>query len=161
MEVQAASKSDIPAIMLIERVEGYARLVGRWEAAQHAIEIENPSCRYLLARDGMDLVGFAILQDVGSPNQCVRLRRIAVRNAGRGVGSGLLRSLLQTCFDDLAAHRVELLVFTDNERAYRTYLRNGFAEEGVLRDIHRDADGSFRSMRLMSLLKPEWAARVG
>jgi RimJ/RimL family protein N-acetyltransferase len=129
MEVQVATRSDIPAIMLVERGEGYARLVGRWEAEQHAAEIESPSNRYLLARDGTDLVGFAILQDMGSASQCVRLRRIAVRNAGRGVGSSLLRSVLRICFDDLAAHRVELMVFVDNERAYRTYLRTGFTEE--------------------------------
>jgi RimJ/RimL family protein N-acetyltransferase len=71
----------------------------------------------------------------------------------------LLKSVLRVCFDELAAHRVELFVFEDNERAYRTYLKTGFVEEGIVRDIHRDADGSFRSMRLMSLLGPEWAAR--
>ena len=88
MEVQVATKSDIPAIMLVERVEGYARLVGRWDAEQHAVEIENPSSRYLLARDGAaDVAGFAILQGVGSANQCLLLKRIAVRNAGRGIGS--------------------------------------------------------------------------
>jgi RimJ/RimL family protein N-acetyltransferase len=159
MQIQAATKSDIPAIMRVERIEGYARLVGRWDAEEHATEIESPSCRYLVARDGTDIAGFAILQGVGSANHCVRLRRIAVGHAGRGVGSGLLRSVLQICFDDLAAHRVELFVFLDNERAYRTYLRIGFAEEGVVRDLHRDADGSFRSMRLMSMLRQEWAAQ--
>lgn len=156
MQVEAATKSDIPAIMRVERTEGYARLVGRWEAEEHSTEIENPSCRYLVARDGTDIAGFAILQGVGSGNQCVRLRRIAVANPGRGVGSGLLRSVLQICFADLAAHRVELFVFVDNERAYRTYLRTGFSEEGVVRDLHRDADGTFRSMRLMSMLRQEW-----
>jgi hypothetical protein len=29
MEIQAATASDIPAIMLVERMEGYARLVAR------------------------------------------------------------------------------------------------------------------------------------
>jgi RimJ/RimL family protein N-acetyltransferase len=159
MHIQAATKSDIPEIMRVERVEGYARLVGRWEAEQHATEIENPSTRYLVARDGTDIAGFAILQSVGSANQCIRLRRIAVGNAGRGVGSSLLRSVLQICFDDLAAHRVDLHVFVENERAYRTYLKTGFTEEGIVRDGHRDADGSFRSMRLMSMLRPEWAAQ--
>jgi len=43
----------------------------------------------------------------------------------------------------------------ENERARRAYAKAGF-EEGVRRDYHRDADGSFRSMRLMSLLSPEW-----
>ena len=159
MKIQAATPSDIPAIMRVERMKGYARLVGRWDAERHAIEIENPSCRYLLARDETDIAGFAILQGVGSAGQCLRLKRIAVRNAGHGIGSRFLRSVLRVCFDDLTAHRVELFVFDDNERAYRTYVKNGFVEEGLVRDLHRDADGSFRSMRLMSLLRPEWAAR--
>jgi RimJ/RimL family protein N-acetyltransferase len=159
MQVQAATKSDIPAIMRVERTDGYTRLVGRWEAEQHATEIENPSCRYLVARDGTGIAGFAILQGVESANHCVRLRRIAVGNTGRGVGSVLLRSVLQICFEDLAANRVELFAFVDNERAYRTYLKTGFSEEGVVRDLHRDADGTFRSMRLMSMLRREWAAQ--
>jgi RimJ/RimL family protein N-acetyltransferase len=156
MQVEATTTSDIPAIMRVERTDGYARLVGRWEAEEHATEIENASCRYLVARDGADVAGFAILQRIGSPNQSIRLRRIAVGNAGRGVGSILLRSVLQICFAELAANRVELFVFVENERAYRTYLKNGFAEEGVVRDLHRDADGNFRSMRLMSMLRREW-----
>ena len=159
MHIQAATKSDIPAIMRVERVEGYAPLVGRWEVEQHATEIENPSTRYLVARDGTEIAGFAILQGVGSAHQCIRLRRIAVANAGRGVGSRLLRSVLQFCFDDLAAHRVELLVFPENERAYRAYLKSGFTAEGIVRDLHRNTDGTFRSMRLMSMLRPEWAAQ--
>ena len=159
MQVQAATKSDIPAIMRVERIEGYARLIGEWEAERHAAEIENPSCRYLVARDGTGIAGFAILQNIGSTNQSVRLRRIAVENIGRGVGSLLLRSVLQTCFEDLAANRVELFVFVDNQRAHRTYLKTGFVEEGVLRDVHREADGTFRSSRLMSMLRREWTVR--
>lgn len=158
MHVQAATKSDIPAIMRVERIEGYARLIGGWDAERHSIEIEKPSCRYLVARDGTGVAGFAILQGIGRINQSVRLRRIAVENVGRGVGSILLRSVLQTCFEDLAANRVELFVFVDNERAYRTYLKTGFVEEGILRDVHREADGTFRSSRLMSMLRREWAA---
>jgi len=159
MQIQAATKSDIPAIMRVERTDGYAGLVGRWDAEEHTAEIEKPSCRYLVARDGTGVAGFAILQGVGSANHCVRLRRIAVGNTGRGVGSILLRSVLQLCFGTLAANRVELFVFIDNERAYRTYLKTGFSEEGVVRDLHRDADGTFRSMRLMSMLRQEWAAQ--
>ena len=159
MQVQPATPSDIPAIMRVERVDGYARFIGRWDAEQHAAELENPSSRYLVVRDGTDIAGFALLQEIGRFSQSVRLRRIAVENAGRGIGSVLLRSVLQTCFDDLAAHRVYLYVFVENERAYRTYLKNGFVAEGIVRDGHRDPDGSFRSMRLMSMLRPEWAAR--
>jgi len=41
----------------------------------------------------------------------------------------------------------------------RVYAKIGFIEEGILRDLHRNMDGSFRSMRLMSILKPDWAGR--
>jgi RimJ/RimL family protein N-acetyltransferase len=159
MQIQVATRSDIPAIMRVERVEGYARFIGRWDAEQHATEIEKPSSRYLVVRDETDIAGFALLQGIGNANQSVRLRRIAVENTGRGVGSVLLRSVLQICFNDLAAHRVDLYVFVENERAYRTYLKTGFVAEGIIRDVHRDPDGSFRSSRLMSMLRPEWAAR--
>jgi predicted GNAT family acetyltransferase len=133
--------------MALERLDGYEPLVGRWEADQHAAEIRNPANRYFVAREDNEIVAFAILQGVTSPNRCIRLRRIIARNPERGTGSTFL----------LAAHRVDLHVHLDNERARRVYAKMGFAEEGIVRDLHRNRDGSFQSLRLMSILKPEWA----
>jgi len=159
MEIRPATASDIPIIMELERLDSYEPLVGRWEADQHAAEIGNPSTRYLVAREGKEIVAFAILQGVTAPNACIPLRRIIARNPEHGVGSKFLGSVLDICFGELAAHRVELLVHLANERARRVYARIGFVEEGILRDLHRNKDGSFRSMRLMSILKPEWVGR--
>jgi RimJ/RimL family protein N-acetyltransferase len=156
MDVGTGTEADIPAIMAIERLDGYAPLVGRWEADQHAAELKTPSSRYLVAREANEVVAFAILQGLTSPNRCVRLKRIIARNPQRGVGSQFLRSVLDVCFSELAAHRVDLFVHMHNERARRVYAKIGFTEEGILRDLHRNEDGSFRSMRLMSILKPEW-----
>jgi ribosomal protein S18 acetylase RimI-like enzyme len=64
------------------------------------------------------------------------------RPTGRGDGSRFLQSILQICFNELAAHRVDLLVHMENERARRVYTRTSFVEEGILRDYHRAADGS-------------------
>jgi RimJ/RimL family protein N-acetyltransferase len=143
--------------MQLERLDGYDRLVGRWEAEQHEREIGNASNRYFVGLDGDAIVAFAILQNVGSANRCIRIRRIIAESPGRGVGSRFLQSILGICFDELAAHRVELLVHMENERARHVYARTGFIEEGILRDLHRNADSSFHPMRLMSLLRPEWA----
>ena len=52
--------------MRVERVEGYARFIGRWDAEQHAIEIEKPSSKYLVICDGADIAGFALLQGIGN-----------------------------------------------------------------------------------------------
>jgi RimJ/RimL family protein N-acetyltransferase len=159
MDVSTGTEADIPVIMTLERLDGYEPLVGRWEADQHGIEIGNPSTRYLVAREDNEIVAFAILQGVTTPHRCIRLRRVIARNPERGIGSRFLRSVLDICFNELAAHRVELLVHLDNERARRVYARIGFAEEGILRDLHRNEDGSFRSMRLMSILETEWVSR--
>ena len=158
MDVSAGTEADIPVIMALERLDGYEPLVGRWEADVHVVEIKNPANRYLVAREGNEVVAFAILQGVTTPHRCIRLRRIIARNPQRGVGSAFLRSVLDICFNELDGHRVELLVHLDNERARKVYAKIGFAEEGILRDLHRNKDGSFRSMRLMSILQPEWAA---
>jgi predicted GNAT family acetyltransferase len=159
MDVSTATETDIPVIMAIERLDGNESLVGRWDADQHAIEIKNPATRYLVAREGTEAVAFAILQGLTAANRCVRLRRIIARNPQRGIGSKFLGSVLDICFDELGAHRVELFVHLHNERARRVYAKIGFTEEGVIRDIHGNADGSFRSMRLMSILKTEWMCR--
>jgi len=160
MDVLTATDADIPVIMVLERLDGYEQLVGRWEADRHALEIKNSSNKYLVAREANEIVAFAILQGLTSPNRCVRVRRLIARNPQRGTGSTFLRSVLDLCFGELAMHRVELLVHLDNERARRVYAKIGFAEEGILRDLHRNTDGSFRSMRLMSILKPDWVART-
>src|SRR5215475_13427457 len=110
LEIRAATPSDIPILMQLERLDGYDRLVGRWEADQHAKEIVTPSNRYFVGLDDGEIVAFSILQNVGSPNRCIRIRRIIAESPGHGVGSSFLQSVLRICFGELAAHRVELLV---------------------------------------------------
>ncbi len=159
MDVSTATEADIPVIMQLERLDGYERFVGRWEHEQHTAEINNPASKYLVARENGEIVAFAILQGLAAANRSIRLKRIIARNPERGIGSRFLRSVLDVCFGELAAHRVDLFVHLHNERARSVYARIGFAEEGILRDLHRNEDGSFRAMRLMSILKPEWADR--
>jgi RimJ/RimL family protein N-acetyltransferase len=159
MHVSTGTEADIPVIMTLERIDGYERFVGRWEHEQHSAEMKNPASKYLVARDNGEIVAFAILQGLTTPNRSIRLKRIIARNPERGTGSKFLRSVLDVCFNELAAHRVDLFCHLNNERARRVYANIGFTEEGILRDLHRNADGSFRSMRLMSILEADWAGK--
>ena len=61
-------------------------------------------------------------------------------------------------FVDLAAHRLWLDVYTDNERARRTYRALGFVEEGTMLDCIWQG-GKFRPLVLMSMLESEYWAR--
>lgn len=159
--IDAARPADIPAIMAIERRPGYDRLVGRWEEAQHHAEMAKPSVRYFALREADALAGFAIVQGIGEANCRAHLKRIAVAEPGRGDGARLLRGLIDTLYAETDTNRLDLDVFVGNERAKRAYEKAGFTAEGVLREHHRDADGGYRDVWLMSILRREWLAAHG
>ena len=142
--------------MRIERGEGFERLVGRWAADQHADEMALPGSRYCVARGAAAVEGFALLQGLDDPHGCATLRRIAAARPGSGIGAALLEAALAVAFGEAAVHRLQLRVYPENVRARRTYARTGFVEEGLLRDVGRAADGTRRSMIMMSMLRPEW-----
>ncbi len=56
-------------------------------------------------------------------------------HAGKGVGSALLKAVIDMADNWLALRRLELTVFWDNDAALALYRKHGFEEEGVLRDF--------------------------
>lgn len=157
LRIERARPSDIPAIQAIEADPRYEGLVGRWPRARHRQEMALPSSRYFVLLDGEgEVAGFALLQGFDDPDRKVHLKRIAVREPGAGLGSRLLRAVLDSIYRETGVNRIDLDVFLGNDRARRTYEKAGFKVEGVLRDYHRDGDGSFRDMWLMSVLRRDW-----
>ena len=158
--ITRATPADIPTLMRIERREGNEDLVGRWTAEQHAAEMDVPGSLYLVDRPehGGEARGFVMLQQLDSSDLGATLRRIAVDPPGEGRGAALLTATLAHVFEETPLHRLQLYVYPENERAHRAYRRAGFVEDGLVRDFRRMPDGRFRSMWLMSILRPEWLA---
>ena len=155
-----ATPSDIAAIRRIEADPRYDGLVGRWSEAEHREEMARDSSRYFVLRDRSGgVAGFAMLQRFGNPDRRLHLKRIAVREAGQGLGSILLEELLDHLYATTEVNRIDLDVFLGNDRARRAYEKAGFQVEGVLRDYHRSDDGRFSSMWLMSVLRADREAR--
>jgi RimJ/RimL family protein N-acetyltransferase len=59
--------------------------------------------------------------------------------------------------DELNLHRVQLTVFSYNERAIALYEKLGFQREGVYREFIQ-RDGRRYDMYLYGLLRREWKA---
>ncbi|HEV2746289.1 MAG TPA: GNAT family protein [Allosphingosinicella sp.] len=155
--VAPAAPSDVAAIRRIEADPRYHGLVGRWSEQRHLEEMALPSSRYFVLRDGAgEVAGFALLQGFGDPDLKLHLKRIAVREPGAGAGSVLLKGVLDRLFADTDVNRIDLDLFVGNDRARRAYEKAGFRLEGVLRDYHRNDDGSFSTMWLMSLLRRDY-----
>ena len=162
MHVERGREADIPAIRAIESDPRFDGLVGRWSAERHGAEMALPTSAYFVLRDDAgEVAGFAMIQNLADADRKCHLKRIAVRDPGGRTGSVLLQGVLDQLFGETEINRIDLDVFLGNDRARRAYEKAGFEVEGVLRDYHRDADGGFRSMWLMSVLRRDWAAKGG
>lgn len=74
---------------------------------------------------------------------------------GKGYGTEAMRLLIDFIFNQISVERIELRVFDFNERAIKSYKKNGFVEEGRLRRaIYRN--GQFHDELIMSILKEEY-----
>jgi RimJ/RimL family protein N-acetyltransferase len=158
MRPRPARAEDIPSIMAMERVPEYRTFVGNWTEDEHRARLASADCRYFVAESGSgELAGFAILRGLASPHRSVRLQRIVVANADRGVGKIMLRGILDYVFQELRAHRLWLDVFETNTRAQHVYESLGFHREGILREaVFRD--GEYHTQILMSILDREYEA---
>jgi len=67
--------------------------------------------------------------------------------------------MLQHGFETLNLNRIMLRVYEDNPRAIRCYEKAGFVHEGRMRQA-RYAEGEYRDILLMAVLKYEWDQRM-
>jgi diamine N-acetyltransferase len=151
-----ASPKDLPFIMATERLDGYDRLVGRWDEAQHLAAMNDGNYAYFLASDAdQNPLGFAIVRDWASPERVTCVKRLAVASPGNKVGRRLLTAVVSAIFRETDAHRVWIGLFPENERARRAYQSVGFKAEGIARG-NVFFGGVFHDELIMAILKPEW-----
>ncbi|CDH19891.1 GNAT family N-acetyltransferase [Xenorhabdus bovienii] len=72
--------------------------------------------------------------------------------SGKGIGSKMMEFAIDYAFNWLAAVRIELEVFTDNEKAIALYTKFGFEKEGVLRKASLK-NGQYCDVMAMSIIK--------
>jgi RimJ/RimL family protein N-acetyltransferase len=82
---------------------------------------------------------------------------LARESRGRGLGSDVVRSLLDYCFRVLDMHKVALESLATNEAGLATWKSCGFVEEARLRE-HAWYEGRYVEMVHMGILRSEWAA---
>jgi ribosomal protein S18 acetylase RimI-like enzyme len=102
-------------------------------------------CRsfYILERDG-DVAGFCrTTRQPGRASHVAYLGTLAVSPRWRG--TGVARDLMDQIISMLAAQgilRLELMLETDNPRAFAFYKKLGFVQEGLMRAAYKRASDS-------------------
>ncbi|NLG98657.1 MAG: GNAT family N-acetyltransferase [Chloroflexi bacterium] len=74
---------------------------------------------------------------------------------GKGYGTEAMHLILRFAFEELNLKRVSLTVFEYNERAYQSYKKTGFREEGRLRQWLQRG-GERYDLIFMGVLRDEW-----
>ncbi|MBF0367713.1 MAG: GNAT family N-acetyltransferase [Oligoflexia bacterium] len=108
------------------------------------------------------LVGDVTLKDIDGDTKSAHVR-IAIAKAelyGKGYARNAMIALLEYSFHELELNRIELEVFSFNERAIRLYKSLGFVEEGRKRQAYRDEHGLLHDVVLMSILACEWPLKI-
>lgn len=159
MLLRAARSEDVPAIVDLERLPESKKFVGQWTEERHRTTLASQDARYFIAEseDG-NLRAYAILRGLAEASGSIELKRLVVHPPGQGLGRRILEELLRIAFEDFQAHRLFLDVFDDNASAFHLYQSLGFVQEGVMREAAL-RDGAYCSLRLMSLLRSEYAFR--
>ena len=98
-------------------------------------ELQNPKLRYMIAQAdgkmvGLCKIGYGVTLDYDpGMRRVVELKQLYVHNTAHGTGVG--QALMDWAIDMAVADKADemlLSVYSDNPRAQRFYMRNGFAK---------------------------------
>jgi RimJ/RimL family protein N-acetyltransferase len=158
MALVDATPDDIPAIMAIERDPAYELFIGHFEAEEHAARMASDNDHYFVWRENGAVLAFAILSKLAEPHGVVLMKRIGAAATDTGLSRRMMPILIDRVFEQFGANRFELDVAVLNPRATHVYRREGFVQEGTVREVYRHWDGTYHSSHLFSMLRREWEA---
>lgn len=168
VRLTALTNHDLPALAAWQRDSQYLRLLdaepahprGETQLAAWLEEEQKSKTAFLFAvrrLEGDDVIGYLALDGILWPHRSAWLT-IGIgdpAHRGQGYGTEALRLALRFAFHELNLRRVQLTVFSYNERAIAVYERLGFRREGTYREA-LERDGQLHDMYLYGLLRREW-----
>lgn len=115
---------------------------------------------FIILHSNDEIIGDIAFQDIDFSNRKASFRISIDQNQhqGKGYGSEALRLMLEYGFGILNLHRIELEVFSFNDRAQHVYEKAGFKIEGRQRDALY-YNHQYHDSILMSMLEDEYRAK--
>lgn len=123
------------------------------------VEDENRYDFKILSKAGV-LMGESVLNEIDYECKSANFRICMFNSSmcGKGLGSEAVDLTIKFGMEKLKLHRIELEVYSYNERAYKAYLKSGFKKEGVKRD-GAFLNGKYTDVILMSILDRDYENR--
>ena len=108
-------------------------------------------------KDQDKIIGNCAIQDINNKNRaCSCGITIGEKNyQNKGYGTEAMEMLVEYGFNTLNMNRIELSVYEFNSRAFKTYQKVGFVEEGRKRQA-RYHNGKYQDEIIMAILREDW-----
>jgi len=126
------AREDLDRVVVIER-QSFPTV---WRREAYERELLNPSARYLVAKLGDQVVGYAGMWAIADEAHITTLA-VAPEYRGRGIGERLLVGLLEAA-EDMGASRVTLEVRESNSAARALYDKYEFEAVAHMRGYYPD-----------------------
>ena len=154
--IYKTQKSDIDTVVSMENDIENSKFIFPNSKEEHFKLISDENIEHLLLKsEKNEILGFVILAGLKDKNRNIELRRIIIKDKGKGFGRIAIKKLKQYSFEELNCHRLWLDVLETNERAGYIYESEGFKKEGELRNCIL-IDNQFESLIIMSILESEF-----
>lgn len=117
--------------------------------------------RLMIELENSAVIGVIMLYDIDMKNGTAEVgyKTMADKQVRiKGDMDAAMQGILRYAFEELRLNCVVAHTLTDNERSQKLLERNGFAEEGLLRQRVYQS-GSYTDMKVFSILKSEFEIR--
>ena len=109
---------------------------------------------YILINDRLN--GYICIKNINRKiSKCELAYFIDKSLQGMGITSAAVGQVVQFCFETLAMNKVFICTSTVNTGSQRVALKNGFVQEGVLRDEFKNGEGQLEDIVYFGLLKSD------
>ena len=155
--LRKTTAADLDFVSAAESHPDNSNYVYQWSPAEHLAALSDPNLAHYVIEDSHthELLGYIILDEVQNSSHSINLRRLVVTVKNRGIGRLALEAIKKIAFEELAANRLWLDVFSDNLRAYQLYQKVGFIQEGLLRESYL-RNCVYASQYIMAILSTEY-----
>jgi diamine N-acetyltransferase len=157
IELRRTTEHDLLYVLSAEGDEDSRRFIAVWPEEQHRAALNDTNIEHLIieSKPNSRPIGFVILAGLQGEHRSIEFLRIVVTDKGKGYGRAAVRAIKRHAFETLSAHRLWLDVKEQNTRARAVYAKEGFRDEGTLRECLKGLEG-FESLVVMSVLEHEY-----
>ncbi len=118
-----------------------------------------PFC--IINLDTNELIGYIKILNINSEiPKCELTYFTDINNTGKGIMSTALSKIIFFAFEKLKMNKIIVQTIKDNTGSQKVVKKNGFIEEGILRNEFIDSNGKFHDIVYLGLLKNDWKKSI-